>query len=105
MASEILAKYPFIKDDVLWDYFRDEGIVYFPSDDSVLSLNESSVEILKKINGKKDLKTIISELNEKFSCADDTIKNDVVEFVEDCIKKQILGTSNVECKSRLPEEL
>ena len=105
-VSSILNKYAYVTDKAMWDYFEDEGIVYFPENDSVMSINDSSIEILKRVDGKKRVDEIINDIVSEFGDSNsEMIKNDVIDFIIKCVNQGIVGLSDKEHMSKEKEEL
>ena len=61
-----------------WEEAQDCYVVLYP--EGMVKLSQSAGEIMKRCDGKKDIKSIISELNEQFPGAD--LESDVFQFLE-----------------------
>ncbi len=59
-------------------------------DDELFSVNDTGKAIWEKLNSKKSLKAIIDELKITFDASNGQIERDVIEFVEELLKKRIL---------------
>jgi hypothetical protein len=60
------------------------------ADDELYTLNETGKAIWKKFDGQKSLEQISAEMTEQFSASPDEIKEDVLGFVAEMVKKRIL---------------
>ncbi len=61
-----------------WEQAQDCYVILYP--EGMVKLNASSAEILKCCDGKRDVKTIIEDLQKQYSEAN--IEKDVLNFLE-----------------------
>jgi hypothetical protein len=61
----------------------------------IFSLNETGVEIWKRLDGKRSLTMISAELVEEYTAARNVIEGDVLEMVKELVRRKLL----VETKS------
>ena len=61
-----------------WEETQDCYVILYP--EGMVKLNPSSAEILQQCDGKKDIKQIIKDLQNKFSEAD--LEKDILNFME-----------------------
>jgi len=54
------------------------------------SLNTTGVAIWEKLDGKKDLKNIITQIADEYDTSWDEIKDDVVILITDLVKKGLV---------------
>ena len=59
-------------------------------EDDLFTLNETGRAIWDKLDGQKDLKSVIEELSAEFGAADGEIAEDVTGFVEELLKRKLL---------------
>ncbi len=59
-------------------------------EDELYSLNESGKIIWDKLDGEKTLGQIYEELADEYGDSDEEIKNDIVNFVAELVKRNIL---------------
>lgn len=60
-------------------------------EDELFTLNDTGREIWKRLDGKKDLKTIIGELSAEFSAPAEEIQKDVLGLAEELVRRGILA--------------
>lgn len=61
-----------------WEEAQDCYVILYP--EGMVKLNPSSAEILKQCDGEKDVKTIVDDLQKKFSETD--LEKDILNFLE-----------------------
>ncbi|MCP4117799.1 MAG: PqqD family protein [Desulfobacteraceae bacterium] len=59
-------------------------------DAEMYSLNSTGLAVWKQLDGEKDLEHVITALSEAFATTFDHIKDDVVEIVEQLLKKGLV---------------
>ena len=59
-------------------------------EDELYSLNESGKVIWDKLDGKKSLEQVAAEIGSEYDEAEEEIKNDVINFVAELAKRNIL---------------
>ena len=64
---------------------RDEWVVLAP--ERLVKLDPIAVEILKMVNGEREVKSISLELSKKFNAPEDTIISDVKEMLQNLSDK------------------
>ncbi len=52
----------------------------------ILTLNDDSTAIWRKLDGEKDVLTIVSELKNEYDCSEDELVATVVTFLDNCYK-------------------
>lgn len=60
-------------------------------DDAFFSLNEIGKEIWDRLDGKKSLKDIVSELSGEFQGSIDEIESDVAGFISELLRRNMLS--------------
>ncbi len=73
------------------DVAREQWVLLGP--ERVLELNEVAVEILKRCDGKSDLRTIVADLARAFEAEAEAIENDVRAFITDLNARGMLVLS------------
>ncbi len=63
---------------VQWEEVQDCYVVLYP--EGMVKLNQSSGEIMKRVDGQTSIEQIIADLEATFSEAD--LENDVIKFLE-----------------------
>jgi len=63
---------------VQWEEVQDCYVVLYP--EGMVKLSGSAGEIMKRIDGKNTIETIIKELEESFS--ENNLEDDVIQFLE-----------------------
>ena len=63
---------------VQWEEVQDCYVVLYP--EGMVKLNQSSGEIMKRVDGQKSIEQIIADLEATFSEAD--LEDDVIKFLE-----------------------
>ncbi len=63
---------------VQWEEVQDCYVVLYP--EGMVKLSGSAGEIMQRVNGKRSIDTIISELESTFS--EDNLEDDVIKFLE-----------------------
>ena len=58
--------------------------------ESIFNLNETGAAIWDKIDGKKNLKEIIKEIEEEFEAEGQQLEMDVLEFVNELIEAKLI---------------
>lgn len=61
-------------------------------EDELFTLNDTGREVWKRLDGQKDLKTIVGELAQEFSSPADEIQKDVLGLAEELVRRGILAT-------------
>lgn len=61
-----------------WEEAQDCHVILYP--EGMVKLNPTSAEILQQCDGEKDVKTIIEDLQKKYSGAD--LEEDILKFLE-----------------------
>lgn len=64
---------------------RDEWVILAP--ERLVKLDPIAVEILKMVNGEREVKSISLELSKKFNAPEDTIISDVKEMLQNLSDK------------------
>lgn len=59
-------------------------------EDEMYTLNETGIAILKKLDSKKALHTVIDELCEEYNGDKQTISADIIGLVEELFKRKII---------------
>ncbi|MBI9089254.1 MAG: PqqD family protein [Desulfobacterium sp.] len=59
-------------------------------DAEMYSLNSTGLAVWKQLDGKNDLEHVITALSEEFATPYDQIKDDVVEVLEQLLKKELI---------------
>ncbi|MDD5597658.1 MAG: PqqD family protein [Victivallaceae bacterium] len=59
-------------------------------EDEIFSLNETGKAVWDKLDGKKKLEEVISELTVEFEGSAEEIRNDVTGLVEELLKRKII---------------
>jgi hypothetical protein len=52
----------------------------------ILTLNDDSTAIWRKLDGARDVLTIVSELKNEYDCLEDELEATVLAFVDSCHK-------------------
>jgi len=60
-------------------------------EDELFTLNDTGKAIWKKLDGKKSVDEIISELSEDYQAESGEIENDVTGLLEELLKRKILS--------------
>lgn len=56
----------------------------------IFSLNETGIEIWKRMDGKRSLKTISAELAKEYIAARNVIEGDVLEMAKELVRRKFL---------------
>lgn len=85
-------KYPILNENlVLREEFDDWAIVFDPDTGNTFTLNPIAVMILKLIDGKTTIKTIINNLQENFENIPKDVDKDVNEFISNLENQGFIG--------------
>lgn len=60
-------------------------------EDELFTLNDTGKEIWKRLDGKKNLKTIIGELTAEFDATEEEIEKDVLGLMQELQKRQMVA--------------
>ena len=71
---------------------RDEWVILAP--ERLVNLDQIAVEILKMVDGVKEVKEIASELSKKFNAPEETIISDVKEMLQNLSDKGFIEEKN-----------
>ena len=52
----------------------------------ILTLNDDSTAIWQKIDGLRDVSTIVTELKNEYDCPENELKDTVISFLDSCYK-------------------
>ena len=58
---------------------------------NILNLNNIGSDIIKALDGKKTLSEICDQLYQEYDVDMDTLRNDVLQFIGDAVKKGVVG--------------
>lgn len=95
-AVSLNAVYAPAEDDVVARELHGEFIIIPISsgvgdlEDEIFSLNETGKAVWDKLDGKKKLEEVISELTVEFEGSAEEIRNDVTGLVEELLKRKII---------------
>ncbi len=87
MLEEIFQKNP----EIVYRIIDGNAILVSSKDDKIMSINEVGTRIWDLLDGKTTIKEIIVKITEEFDVDQDTAKDDVQEFVEKCLKINIIS--------------
>ncbi len=73
----------------------DEILLYNPSNNITLHLNESSALVWKMLDGQHSIGTLIAVLQEQYPDAKDQIQIDVTELIEQLVKEEAVEEVSV----------
>lgn len=59
-------------------------------DSEMYSLNRTGSAVWKKLDGKSSIENILHELVEEFDSEFNLLKNDIIELMEDLLKKELI---------------
>tara|TARA_B100001057_G_scaffold153159_2_gene153299 strand:+ start:2181 stop:2477 length:297 start_codon:yes stop_codon:yes gene_type:complete len=71
---------------------RDEWVILAP--ERLVNLDQIAVEILKMVDGVKEVKEIAGELSKKFNAPEETIISDVKEMLQNLSDKGFIEEKN-----------
>jgi hypothetical protein len=64
-------------------------------EDDLYTLNETGQAIWEKLDGKKDVGTIVKELSEEYGASSDVIKKDVMGILSELARRRIIQSKTV----------
>jgi len=62
----------------------------YRSESDFYTLNNTGRAIWQKLDGERALKTIIEELRDEYSISDDSLQNEVFEYIKDLLNNHII---------------
>ena len=67
---------------------RDEtfGMLLISKRTPILTLNDDSAAIWRKLDGSKDVLAIVSELKKEYDCPESELETNVLSFLDSCYK-------------------
>ena len=97
-ANELDEKVPVIKDNVVVTYVGDDSVINPSFEDEiepyVITLNNTGTFILKEIDGERTMGEIVSKVVEYYDIAEDIIKKDLYELINDLEEGNIIVWKN-----------
>lgn len=52
----------------------------------ILTLNDDSTAIWRKLDGSRDVSTIVTELKNEYDCPENALEDTVISFLDSCYK-------------------
>lgn len=81
-------------DDIAWRIIDGEALVVSPQNSLIYPLSEVATRVWELLDGKKAILEITSIICEEFDADEKTIRNDVIDFIENLSKAGLTKESN-----------
>ena len=87
---ELLLKIPVVFEDLIVREIGDEIIILSQERDEIHQLESTSAFLWTLIDGKRNVEDILNCLCNEYEVAKNIAQNDLFEFLDDCIKKNLI---------------